>query len=372
VVLKEVTYDEAEKKFQGKELGTIEVPVGAIGKPQAAEVSDNLQWLGVSSKTRGAVWNLGTGERRIYLRGFRSALLANSGNGIGDFPKFGDVNHSLVVMTPANGNASLLREVPEKGARQYRRFLLSRVSLKAPTKKEKEPEKNAKDQIADEDSEDSESLSQDVRFELFDLIDNKVVWTADFPKEAPRFFFDESAGRLILYWTLDKDQAKARLKENPTLTARAKEMGDKDDDYLMEVVDAYDGKAVGTLLVETGKGSFDIDYGFSERDWLVLRDSKNRVLAYSIKDGILRHRFFGSYAAINPTKNQIVVENYPGELNFYDLATGDVQTGLAFPGSTVFLRFSLDGKKLFVLNSEQTAYVFDVEKLPARAAVAVQ
>jgi len=122
------------------------------------------------------------------------------------------------------------------------------------------------------------------------------------------------------------------------------------------------------LLLETGKGSFYIAAGFSEADWLVLRDSENRVLTYSIKDGTLKNRFFGSYAAISPTKNQIVVENYPGELTFYDLASGDPQTRLTFPGKTAFLRFSLDGKKLFVLNSEQTAYLFDVERLKQVAA----
>lgn len=368
VVLSEFHYDEALKRLQGKEVGTIEIPVGSLGTLQAAELSDNMQWLAVSSKTRGAVWNIGTGERKMYLRGFRGALLADSGNGIGDFPKFGEVNHSLVVMATAKSEASTLREIPEKGARQYRRFLFSRTSLKAQEKKE--TEKDAKGRKADEDSEDAPSLAENVRFELFDLVGNKSVWTADYPKEAPRFFFDEFSGRLILYWRLDNDRAKQRLKESPELAARAKELGDKADDYLVEIIDAYAGKAAGTLLLETGKGSFSVDDGFSEGDWLVLRDSENRVLAYSIKDGTLRNRFFGSYAAINPTKNQIVVENYPGELTFYDLATGDSQARLVFPGDTAFVRFSLDGKKLFVLSGQQTAYLFDLEKLPAQPVAA--
>jgi hypothetical protein len=105
-------------------------------------------------------------------------------------------------------------------------------------------------------------------------MNNKTVWSSDFPKEAPRFFFDEFSGRLILYWTWDNDRAKAKLKENPALAARAKELGNKDDDYLVEVIDASLGKMVGTLLLETGKGSFSIDHGFSEGDWLVLRDSE--------------------------------------------------------------------------------------------------
>ena len=58
-----------------------------------------------------------------------------------------------------------------------------------------------------------------------------------------------------------------------------------------------------------------------------------------------------------------MVENYPGELTFYDLASGDSQRRLMFGAGAAFLRFSLDGKKLFVLDGDQTAYVFDTEKL---------
>jgi WD40 repeat protein len=369
VVLSELTYDEKSAQLQATTIGTVEVAVGSIGRPEAADISENMQWLAFSSKTRGAIWNLGSGDRKMYLKGFRGALVADSGDWIADFPKYQTVNHQLVVLKPQTNAAISLREVPDKGARQFRRFLLLRQSLKPEDKKPKDsPDKTKPDTEAALEK----TLTRDVRFELYDLIKSKSVWSAEFAKEAPRFFFDEFSGRLILYWTLNNDRAKSRLKENPELAARAKEMGNKDDDYLVEVVDAYAAKPVGTLLLETGKGSFFIEAGFSEADWLVLRDSENRVLTYSIKDGTLKNRFFGSYAAISPTKNQIVVENYPGELTFYDLASGDPQTRLTFPGRTAFLRFTLDGKKLFVLNSEQTAYLFDVEKLPAKQVAAGQ
>jgi hypothetical protein len=367
VVLSEVTYDEKSKELQPKILGTVEVPVGSIGRPEAADISDNLEWLAVSSKTRGAVWSLATGDRKMYLRGFRGAVVADSGKWIGDFPTYESTSRRVAILNPRTNEANNLRELPDKGAKQFRRFLLLRRSLK--TLNEKSKEKSDKNETLTDFSTGG-TLTREVRFELLDLFSNKTVWSADYAREAPRFFFDEFSGRLILYWTLDREQAKSRLKESPALAARAKELGNKDDDYLVEVVDAYAGKPVGTLLLETGKGSFSIEAGFSEADWLVLRDSENRVLTYSIKDGTLRNRFFGSYAAINPTKNQIVVENYPGELTFYDLASGDPQTRLTFPGRTAFLRFTLDGKKLFVLNSEQTAYLFDVEKLPAKQVAA--
>ncbi len=207
-----------------------------------------------------------------------------------------------------------------------------------------------------------ESLNREVRFELRDAVTDKVIWTREFKKEAPRFFFDDYSGRLIFYWDLGSESGKARLKEDPALVERSREMGNKDDDYLVEVFDAFAGKSVGVLLLETGKGSFDIESGFSEGNWLVLHDDNNRVLIYAIKEGDLRHCFFGANAAMNPSRNQVIVENYPGELTVYDLATGNPESRLRLKAGTSFVRFSLDGKKLLVLTAGQVAYAFDVDK----------
>ena len=365
VTVSQTKYDEETKILKSTKVGTIDIPVGAMSQLSAANVSDNMQWLAVSSKTRGAVWDLSSGERKMHVRGFRGALIAPNGVGIGDFPKLDPVNHSLVYMNAATNEASTLREIPDKGTRQYGRFVMVRQSLKAP----KEPPKKEGDKppvrIANEETEE-ESLSREVRFELRDVINDKVVWTNEFKKEAPRFFFDDYSGRLIFYWDLGSEAGKARLKEDPALQERSRQMGNKDDDYLVEVFDAFAGKSVGVLLLETGKGSFDIMSGFSEGDWLVLRDDNNRVLVYSIKTGELRHRFFGAHAAMNPSGNQVIVENYPGELTLYDLATGNTQARLRFKSAAAFVRFSLDGKKLFVLTAGQLTYAFELDRLIKR------
>jgi hypothetical protein len=91
------------------------------------------------------------------------------------------------------------------------------------------------------------------------------------------------------------------------------------------------------------------------------------VLVYSIKDGDLRHRFFGDGAAINPRRNQIAVENFPGEVTVYDLDTGDRRASLVVQGGAAFIRFSLAGDRLFVLSDLQTAYAFNLDKLAAPA-----
>jgi len=354
VLISETHYDEATKMLKGKEVESIEIPVSAIGELQAAEVSDNLQWLAVSSQTRGALWDLNSGERKMFVRGFRGAVMGNDGGAIGDFPKLEPVNHSLVLLNPTNNTTAAFREIPEKGSRQHGRFVLIRQSLK-----------NLGKDKPTTDSTDP-SLTREVRIELRDIISDKVIWSQNYPKDAPGIFFDEFSGRLIFYWALGSELGKARLKEDPALAKRSREMGNKDDDYLLEVFDAFAAKSLGTVLLETGKGSFDIETGHSEGNWLVLHDSGNRILAFGINDGSLRHRFFGAHVSINPAKDQIVVENYPGELTMYDLSTGDSLARLVFRHGAAFVRFSLDGKKLFVLSNDQVAHAFDVEKLQSQ------
>jgi WD40 repeat protein len=365
VSIAQLKYDPEAKFLKTNQIATIDIPVGSMSRVYAANISDNMQWLAVSSKTRGAIWDLSSGERKMHLRGFRGAIIAPNGTAIADFPKYAPVNHSLVYMEAPKNLANELREIPEKGARQYGRFVMVRQSLKAP--KESKPKEGDKPQGQPDSSQD-ESLRREVRFELHDVINDKVVWSKEFKKEAPGFFFDDYSGRLIFYWSLGSEAGKARLKEEPVLGERSRQMGNKDDDYLVEVYDAFAAKSVGTLLLETGKGSFDIESGFSEGNWLVLHDDNNRVLVYSINDGELRHRFFGANAAMNPSRGQVIVENYPGELTLYDLATGNPQSRLRFKTGAAFVRFSLDGKKLFVLTAGQATYAFDVDRLSAKSA----
>lgn len=59
-------------------------------------------------------------------------------------------------------------------------------------------------------------------------------------------------------------------------------------------------------------------------------------------------------------------------MTFYDLKTGDSQARLLLNGGAAFVRFSLDGKSLFVLSDEQTAYVVDLENLNRDTSSATQ
>ena len=128
------------------------------------------------------------------------------------------------------------------------------------------------------------------------------------------------------------------------------------------MLDAKTGNSLGRLLIETGKGSFRLANVFSAGDWVVLTDTQNRVLVYSLKSGDLKGRFFGGYATIGLATNLLCVENEIGKLALYDLNTMEKRDEFVFSSSLSLLRFNADGTRLFVLTSNQQVYVLDVSK----------
>jgi hypothetical protein len=321
-------------------------------------VSDDFGWVALSSESRGGVWSLKTGERKVFTRGFRSGVVDNSGRAVASFPGFDGAKHSLALLDATTGQGTPIRELSEYGVRQYGRFLLQRTSLKA----DKSDDSSSQIPLTEEEKANLR-LRSDVKIEIHDWLANKVIWSRDFKGPVPRLSFDPYSGRLLIIWQLSSEIGKARLKESDALKAKAESLDNKTGDYLIDVIDSFEGRMVGNLLLETGKGSFAIRSGQSERDWLVVNDSQDRVLVYSLANGTLRHRFFGSHAAVNPTKNQLVVENVPGELALYSLDTGDKIADFVVGGDVSFSRFSLDGNRLFIFSDQQVGYSIDLTKV---------
>lgn len=358
ILIRQVKYDDAEKSLIGKDIASIDVPVGPISDIRTAEVSDDFGFAALSSRSRGGVWNLKTGQRTFFTRGFLSGIVDHQGNSIANFPKFQKEPNLLAFISAQSGQGSVLRDLAEHGMRQYGRFVLARTSLR-----EKSDSKvNPRLPLTEEENAEFR-LRSEVKFEIRDIMKDQVIWSREFKGAVPRYSFDTYSGRLILFWRLASEEGKARIKEDAALKSKADQLGNKDGDYLIDVVDSFQGKLAGSLLLESGRGSFSVTSGLSERDWLALRDSEGRLLIYSLSDGSLRHRFFGSNAALNPTANQLIIETFPGEISLYSLDTGDRIADFAVNGSVAFARFSLDGKRLFLFSDGQVGYSIDLTKV---------
>ena len=336
-------------------VGRVALPRNTLGLLHAAAVSPDFRWLAVSERSRGAVWDLTKGERVLHVRGFRGAHFGADNLLYADFPKQGSEERTIARVNPTTRAAAFGAE-PDKAVRvsgmtasQHGPYLLHRQTSGPFGKRGgtgKRDEKNP-------------------RIEMADALTGAPLWSKEFMYEEPEIWVSGEEGTVVLAWATKERAVREEVKQDPALGPRLAAMREKEGDYFLQVLDARTGATLGKLLIETGKGSFHIHNAFSTGDWVVVTDSENRVLVYSLSAGELRGRVFGDRAAVAPRTGLFVVENERGQLSLYDLQTMGRREQFNFPGAVALARFSADGRRLFVLTADQTAYVLDVSTASA-------
>ncbi len=318
-------------------MARVQLERSLLGRIRAVALTPDHSWLAVSQRNRGAVWNLTRGERVFHVRGFRGAHFTGQSALYADFPKQDEVNRNVARLDLTSNTISIGISLEDLKVTQYGRYL---VELK-PAKKGGETHKN-------------------VILEVRDATNAGVLWTRPYPKAAPWTRVNPETQTMVLYWTLDEDHARDEVKRDPALKARVAAMKEKEGDYLLHLVDVRNGNLLGKLLVETGKRSFRISNVYASGDWVVITDTQNRVLIYSLSSGEQKGRMFGSKSAVSVPAGLLCVENERGQLSLYDLATLAKRSELNFASPVSWAEFSGDGRRLFVLTANQTAYVFDL------------
>ncbi len=321
-------------------IGKVLLPRNSLGRLRSVALSRDMKWLAVSERTRGAVWNLTKGERLFHVRGFRGAHFAEDGALYADFPKFEESERTIARLDVTNRQTAAGPDMNEDSARQHGQF----VVVTKPAKKEG-------------------VYWQDVIIEVHNARDLSLIWSRPFPKEAPAVWIDPENESMALAWSVSSNAAKSEIKADPQMAQKLAALKEKEGDYFLQVLDARTGKLRGRLLIETGKGSFEISRAHAAGDWVVITDSENRVLIYSLSTGEQKGRMFGARATISTATNLLCVENERGQLTVYDLKTMEKRDEFLFSSPVEFARLSADGKSLFVLTANQTAYVLDVSAL---------
>lgn len=327
-------YGVGDKRLRAK----VVVPRNPLGRLRAAAVSPDFKWLAVSERSRGAVWDLTKGERVFLVRGFRGAHFAEDGTLHADFPQLDAAARNIARLSAATREAAEGPKVEETW----------RAVQRGPFVVVTRPQKKNGD------------LSENVTLEVRDARTGATLWTRDFPKEAPRVWADPQENSLILSWPTKAGAARAEIKGDARLSQQLAAMKEKEGDYFLQTLDARTGRTTGALLVETGRGSFKVSGVASAGDLLVISDTENRVLVYSLSSGEQKGRFFGGRAAVSRAANLLAVENESGQLAVYDLATAEKRDEFNFASRVSLAHFSPDGRRLFVLTADQTAYVLDL------------
>jgi len=329
-------------------LEHVHLPDSPLGRVRAGALSPDLDWLAISQKSGAAVWNLQTGQRLYYLRGFSAAYFSPDGALFADFPKYLSTERTIARAMLTKPDVRPGQTIDENTrAIEVGGFLLTLLPAK-----------------------EGNTLS-DVTLELHDITDNRLLWTKHFPHERPGFLVHFAANSLVLYWKGSSQASHSIAKDDPAAAAALAQLKDKDGALFIQLCDLDTGRTRAQLAFDTGNHSFQVVGAVASRDRLLIADDQSRVLVYSF-DGQLKGTIAGHSPEISATADLLTVRSEKGELQLYDLtnlqkrATYDFNSGVAFNG------FSADGKRLLVFTSEQVVYTLDATAKDGSNAVAVK
>ncbi len=337
----------------------LQMPLGRLGHLHSSAVSPDLNWLAISSRTRGGVWDLQANKRLFLIRGFRSSAFPSKSELYLDLPKFESSRRELWLLdlVTQHGDSKPLGKAEGAGEAPTAEDPTSEITFGSVLLRSTH-HKKGKDYL------------HDVQIEARDTRTEATLWSRTFPKLAPRVYGIAETGRLVFLWPADTSDAREEISHDPKLRERFAKVKISAGDFLLEVADSRTGSTLGGALVLTGKGYFRLKQLFAAGQWIVAEDDLNRVLIYSLQTGRQAGKVFGATPVVSPAGNLLCVTNERGELLLYDLPGMTKRDDFFFTGRIAAGGFSADGKRLFILTDDQTTFVLDVSGAASAVAAA--
>jgi WD40 repeat protein len=331
-----------------KLVAKIQLPDSPLSAARVASFSANGKWLAVSGRSRSAVWKLETGDRALYMRDLAGAFF-DQDQFIARFPKREKESATVYEFDPSNKQSKKLYDISSESDATLPEglalFSTNRVFQFG-------------DLMVSVRPEDEKKSTHNYIVEARDLRTNKALWEHRVERERPAFHYSPS-GKTMSTVIETYDAIKQEAKSNPALAAKLNALGsgqEKKASYVIQVTDALTGKALGEVLVDTGKLSFKVQSAISAGDTVLVTDSENRTLVYSLKSGDQKGKVFGHSHALSAGGDKMLVENGKGNVDLYDTSTLQSLAHFTFPALISRADFSSDGASLYVLTIDQSVY----------------
>lgn len=322
-----------------------QLPLGKLGALRAFAVSPDLKFLAASTRTRAGVWNLESNQRVFHVRSFQSASYNPNSTFFLDFPSFQKFGREFVVASALTGQ-SKVRPVDKDDDLTFFGDVLLRT---------KYADKN-------------HSTRRNFELDALDIVDEKLLWSRKFPKHGPTLEGSVRSGKVVFLWPANSDGIRDEIAQD----ARLRELWDtqkpREGDYLLEALDVKSGSIVGASILKTGKYSYLPRNIQAVADWLVVGDSVNRVLLFSLSTGKQVARWFGYNPQISPDGRRLCLANGNGHLMVYDLPSLKPIDEFYFSHRVSLHTFSGDGTELFVLTNDQTVFLLNVASVENKSA----
>ena len=319
-------------------LGVLALPEGGLGRLHVSAASGDLRLLAVSSKSRGAVWDVPHDLRAVQMPNFNAIGFDGAAVYI-DVPEFQGFPRQTAEVHLDTGAHNFRPLNKDEIAVQHGLYMLV-------TKPRKEGN-GAKNDL-----------------EVRDIRSGSVLWSRYFPGELPFITFDTENDTALLRWRVSQAAGRKELKAFPELNRRAEK-----DDYLCEILDAKTGNVLSSLIFKTNNGSLRYLRTGATQKWAVAQAAGDQIITYTLGSGEEHGHFFGANPVISAV-GLLALDSEKREVTLYDLASSEPRQQFAFAQPVAYKTFSADAKRLLVFTADQTVYLFDVTNTaPAEPAV---
>ena len=344
-----VVYEELDGRIllidvpSAKIMARAQLTQAHLGDNRAIAVSPDFNWLAASTTSRGAVWDIVHNTRLQYVRGFTEGWFADDDSFYADFPKREKQDRAVVSLNTTGGSYSVF-SIGELLASQAGPYVVVRTPAR-----------------------DNPNQRRNWTYEVRDFRTKATLWTRHFPQEPPSLAVTPDYRAVLMGWPVSSGAAHEEMKQFPDLKGSAEK-----EDMFYEVIDLKTNSVLGKVVVKTNKYSFRVRSAHVDGDWLELQVSGDRVLTYSMASGKELGHVFGHAPSISSAGEVYAVSTSEEELNVYGLADSQLRRTYKFPASIAYKKFSPDGKRLFVLTRDQTAYVLNLTSTQQQPSVTVK
>jgi len=335
-----------------KKAGIIQLPDSRLAWPRAASFSDDGKWLALAEATRGGMWNMETGERTFHTQHFEGAFFEGD-RLIAKFPEHEKVASAVFAFDASNSSTAHLYDVPS-------------VNGPSPAESSRPPEGARApawqmDRFMVSFAREPKDKSTELFLKVFDVRSDKQLWQRGL-KSRPGVFYSQQ-GKTLTIVIANYESIKAEAQDDPRLGARLNAISGKQgkqDSYVIRVLDSSNGNDLGAVLVDTGNLSFRVLGAHAVHDTVLVADSINRTLIYSLKSGEQRGKLFGTMRAISYSGNLVLIENEKGVADLYDLSNLKSVAHYSFPDRIAHAQVLASDSTLMVVTADQTVYRLQV------------
>jgi hypothetical protein len=297
-----------------------------LGRMQSTALSPDGHYLALSARSRGAIWDLTTGQAVSPLKAFRGGVWKD-GRFYAAFPdedKDKKIDH-LVEIDLATKHARTLPGDVEPGRRVMFGTALEWKTL----------------------------TGKAIQLIAHSAADNSVRWAKDFPSGRVASTLTVGSGDVMLAAPASSGPAAATIRGVPALAAQLKTLEHKDTALLITDLAAANGGVKQQVVIEAPVGFDNADDINRVGDFLyVSLDDGNRTVVYSMVTGKQLRQFFGGVLAADEATGRIATANRRDELILFG-SDGTEQKHLAFGSPIRYTEFVKGGTELVVLTADQ-------------------